>query len=111
MESATSVLLASLFLVAVVSLASFLLLSRVSVRPDALARLIAEELEDVYGVRVVSLGVPCVVSINQTHVVVRAYGVVGYCTLNLDRVVVLSSANGLLIKIYGNRTHVWVSNS
>jgi len=103
--------MASLLLVSIFSVVAYLTLTRVSVRPDALAKLIAEELEDVYGVRVVSLGVLCVVSINQTHVVVRVYGMVGYCTLDLDKVVVPSSANGLLIKIYGNRTHVWVSGN
>ena len=108
MESAVAVLMASLLLVSIVSLATYLTLTRVSVRPDALARLVAEELEDTHGIRVVSLGVPCAVSINQTHVVVRAYGVVGYCTLSLDRTVVPSSASGLLIRIYGNSTHVWI---
>ncbi len=108
MESAVAVLMASLLLVSMASLATYLTLTRVSVRPDALARLVAEELEDVYGVRAVSLGVPCAVEVNQTHVVVRAYGVVGCCALSLDRAVVPSSASGLLVRIYGNGTHVWI---
>ena len=109
MESAVAVLMASLLLVSIFSVVAYLTLTRVSVRPDALAKSIAEELEDTHGIRVVSLGVPCVVSINQTHVVVRAYGVMGYCTLNLDRAVVPSSASGLLVRIYGNSTHIWIN--
>ena len=110
MGDAVTAVLASLFLVAVLGVYAALTLNRVSVNPDALARLVAGEIEDVYGYRVLSLGASCTVEINQTHVVVRAFGLEGFCRIDVSREVIPSAAGGGLIVIHGNTTHVWISS-
>jgi len=110
MSGSITVILASLMLVSLVAVFAMLSFERVYVRPEALASLVAEELREVYGYRVLSLGVNCLVRVNATHVTVRLLGVEASCRLNVDRDVVPSEASGSLIVLYGNSTHVWVSS-
>jgi len=110
MKDAVTAVLASLFLVAVLGVYAALTLNRVSVNPDALARLVAKEIEDVYGYRVLSLGASCTVEINQTHVIVRAFSLEGSCRIDVSREVIPSAASGDLIVIHGNTTHLWISS-
>jgi len=110
MSGSITVILASLMLVSLVAVFAVLSFERVYVRPEALASLVAEELREIYGYRVLSLGVNCLVRVNATHVTVRLLGVAASCRLNVDRDVVPSEASGSLIVLYGNSTHVWVSS-
>jgi len=109
MESVT-VVLTSMFLIIVLSLFITLTFNRVHVEPSAIARLVAEEIEDTYGYRVLSFGVNCVIVVNGTHVVVKVFGLEGSCELRVQRRVIPSIASGSLIVIYGNSTHVWISS-
>ena len=74
MNSSITVILASLMLVSLVAVFASLSFERIYVRPESLASLVAEELRGVYGYRVLSLGVNCLVRVNATHVTVRLLG-------------------------------------
>ena len=110
MSGSITVILASLMLVSLVAVFAMLSFERVYVRPGALASLVAEELGEVYGYRVLSLGVNCIVVVNETNVTVRLLGLEASSRIDTDRAVVPSKAAGNMIVLYGNSTHVWVSS-
>ena len=109
MESTTIVII-SIAIIALLALSTPLLVQRTLTKPYAIAFWLAKEIEDTYGYRVISLGAPYTVTLNQTHITVKISGTEASIKINTKRKIIPSKAYGPQITIYGNKTHIWIAS-